>query len=46
MKLNGRRYVQTFVPSEIEIPAGMGFWYHRANGSAFTVQVKGAINLD
>ena len=46
MKLNGRRYVNTFVPSEIEIPAGMGFWYHRANGSAFTVQIKGAINLD
>ena len=34
------------VPTNHEIPAGLGFWYYRASGSAFSVTVKAAENLD
>jgi hypothetical protein len=34
------------VPTNFEIPAGMGFWYYRASGSAFSVVVKPEEELD
>ena len=41
----GKRFVQTF-ESDFEIPAGMGFWYYRAGGPAFSVTVKNPEELD
>ena len=40
-----RRY-EAAVSTNHEIPAGLGFWYYRASGSAFSVTVKAAENLD
>ena len=34
------------IPTNFEIPAGMGFWYYRASGSGFSVTVKAEENLD
>ncbi|MBQ6136236.1 MAG: hypothetical protein IJI73_02575 [Kiritimatiellae bacterium] len=34
------------VPTDHEIPAGMGFWYYRAGGPAFSVSVKAAEEID
>ena len=40
-----KRYVQTFVTDDA-VPPGMGFWYYRAQGGAFSVVVKEARTLD
>ena len=34
------------IPTNFEIPAGMGFWYYRASESGFSVIVKPEENLD